>query len=93
MSLLALFLSIVCCLGFVHVEIKLQSPEDEIRFLTKEAMSNQKTYLHQQLPTQYLRDPQTFSSQRRYTLNEIKSPNSEDERKLYDTEGDQTPSE
>ena len=93
MSLLALLLSIVCCLGFVHVEIKLKSQEDEIRFLAKEAMSYQKTHLHQQLRTQHLSNHQTFGSQWKYILNENKSPKSKDESTLYDTEGDQTRSE
>ena len=83
-SLLALFLSIVCCLGFVHVEIKLQSQEDEIRFLAKEAMSHQKTHLHQQLLTQHLRDHQIFGSQWKYIPNENRSPKSEDESKSFE---------
>ena len=93
-SLLALFLSIVCCLGFVHVEIKLQSQEDEIRFLAKEAMLHQKTHLHQQLPTQHLSsDHETFGFQWKYIPNENRLPKSEDESKSYDIERDRTHSE
>ena len=39
LSWLALFLSALCCLGLVHVEIKLLSQEEAIKSLARDAMS------------------------------------------------------
>lgn len=50
-SRLALFLSIFCCVGFIHVEIKLHSQDEFISCLVREIRPHEKDPRQHQLPS------------------------------------------
>ena len=62
LSRLALLLSVLCCLGFVHVEIKLLSQEEAIKSLARDAMSPVQNLHGIQLATRQHEDFAKFGS-------------------------------